>query len=371
MLKKYMDSKYTKISVYVICTIIISFLLCIVISLSRGFFTKFFSVIGLILKPIITGGVIAYLLEPLVQWVQKKLKFKNARTVAVVGTLVVILLLIVSLLFMAVAFISRQVSEIHFSDISQLLGEFSEQLNEIGTRVQNWFAEQGVNVGAITGSVGGVISGITGTASNIFFALIFSLYFMLDSDRITGYWDRVRGIFIKPETRKKVHEILMDADHCFSGYIRGQFIDAILVGIVIFIAMLICGVPYAIVIGLLTGLGNLIPYVGPVIGFATLLIVCLIESAWGKLLAGGIVLAVILVLDGNVINPKLLSSNVEVHPLLVFVAMIAGSEVGGLVGMLVAVPLAALLKIEFDKFIDAKEAEKKRLAKEKAKEKSK
>ena len=81
--------------------------------------------------------------------------------------------------------------------------------------------------------------------------------------------------------------------------------------------------------------------------------------------------SVILVLDGNVINPKLLSSNVEVHPLLVFVAMIAGSEVGGLVGMLVAVPLAALLKIEFDKFIDAKEAEKKRLAKEKAKEKSK
>ncbi len=100
-------------------------------------------------------------------------------------------------------------------------------------------------------------------------------------------------------------------------------------------------------------------YVGPVIGFATLVIVCLIESAWGKLLVGGIILAVILVLDGNLINPKLLSSSIEIHPLLVFAAMTAGSAVGGLLGMLVAVPLAALLKIEFDKYVAKKEAEKK------------
>ncbi len=363
MIKKYMDSRYTKISLYVIGTIIISFLLCIVISLSRGFFEKFFHVIGLVLKPFIAGGVIAYLIEPLVQWVQKRLKFKNARAVAVVGTLVIIILLVISLLFMAFAFISRQVSEIHFSDITELLGNFTDQINEITARAQKWFADQGINISAITGGVTNIISGITGTASDIFFALIFTLYFMLDSDRITGYWDRVRGVFVKPKTRKIVHEILMDADHCFSGYIRGQFIDAILVGVVTCIAMLICRVPYAFVIGLLTGIGNLIPYVGPVIGFASLVVVCLIESAWGKLLTGGIVLAVILVLDGNVINPKLLSSNVEVHPLLVFAAMIAGGEVGGLIGMLVAVPLAALLKIEFDKFIAAKEEAKKHPAK--------
>ena len=89
-----------------------------------------------------------------------------------------------------------------------------------------------------------------------------------------------------------------------------------------------------------------------------LLIVCLIEGAWGKLLIGGIVLAVLLVVDGNIINPKLLSSSIEIHPLLVFAAMIAGSAIGGLIGMLVAVPLAALLKIQFDKFIARKEAEK-------------
>ena len=356
-LKQQMDGKYTKISVYVIATIVISFFLCVLISMSGGFFEKLFHVIGLVLKPIITGGVIAYLVEPVVQWMQKKLKF--SRPIAVIATIVIIVLLILGLLVVTVLFLGQQISTIDFKNIGTTISSFSDQLTEIGNRIQEWLANHSINIGSITGGVSSFISGITGTASDIFFALIFAIYFLLDSDGITRYWNRVRNIFIKPETQAKVHEILMDADKCFSGYIRGQFMDAILVGIVTFIAMLICKVPYPFVIGLLTGVGNLIPYVGPVIGFATLLIVCVIEGAWSKLLIGGIVLAVLLVIDGNVINPKLLSSSIEIHPLLVFAAMIAGSAVGGLVGMLVAVPLAALLKIEFDKFIARKEAEKK------------
>ena len=357
-LNKYKDSKYTKISVYVIGTVIITFFLCILISMSGGFFENLFHVIGLVLKPFIAGGIIAYLFEPVVQWVEKRLKIKAARPIAVFGTLLIIVLLIISLLFVAVAFITNQVQEINFSDIGSLIGDFSVQLNDIWAKAQEWFASHDINIGKITGGVSGFISGLTGAAPDILFAVIFAIYFMLDSNAITGYWDRVRGIFIKPETRAKVHEVLMDADKCFSGYIRGQFIDALLVGVVTSLGMIICRVPYPLVIGILTGLGNLIPYVGPVVGFATLVIVCLIESAWSKLLVGGIILAVILVLDGNLINPKLLSSSIEIHPLLVFAAMTAGSAVGGLLGMLVAVPLAALLKIEFDKYVNKKEKEK-------------
>ena len=357
-MKQYLDGKYTKIALYAIGTIVISFFLCILISMSGGFFEKFFHIIGLVLKPIIAGGIIAYLFEPLVQWLEKKLKFKGARAAAVFGTLTIIVLLVISLLFIAVAFLTNQVQEINFSDIGNMLGDFSGQLNDIWAKAQEWLARRDINLGKITGGVSGFISSLTGAASDILFAVIFSIYFMLDSKGITGYWDRVRNIFIKPKTREKVHEVLMDADKCFSGYIRGQFLDALLVGVVTFIAMVLCRVPYPIVIALLTGFGNLIPYVGPVVGFATLVIVCLIESAWGKLLIGGIVLAVIMVLNGNLINPKLLSSSIEIHPLLVFSAMTVGSAVGGLLGMLVAVPLATLAKIEFDKYIAKKETEK-------------
>ncbi len=358
-LKDYLDSKYTKISLYVIGTVIITFVLCIILSLSGGFFSRLFNIIGLVLKPFIAGGVIAYLFEPVVQFLASKMKFKNARAVAVFGTLLIVILFVLALLFMAVAFLSNQVQEINFSDVGNLVGGFTGELNEVWAKAQEWLSKHDINLGKITGGVSGFISGLTGAASDILFAIIFALYFMLDSDRIEGYWNRVRNIFIKKETQVKVHEFLMDADKCFSGYIRGQFLDALLVGVVSFIAMAIIRVPYPFVIGILTGLGNLIPYVGPVIGFATLLVVCLIESAWDKLLIGGIVLAILMIVDGNIINPKLLSSNIEIHPLLVFAAMIAGSAVGGLVGMVVAVPCAALLKLQFDKYLARKEAEKK------------
>ena len=356
-LKEYMDKKYTKISLYVVVTAIIIFILCSLLSLSGGFFKKFFSVIGMVLKPIIAGGIIAYLVEPVVQWLQKKLKI--SRAVAVIATIVIIVLLILAFLVTAGLFLGKQISAINFQSIGDVIASFPDQLNEIKARILSWFESHSIDIKAITGGLGNVVSGVTGAASDIFFALIFAVYFLLDSEGIQNYWNRVRSLFIKPETQQKVHELLMDADKCFSGYIRGQFMDAILVGIVTTIAMLICQVPYAFVIGTLTGVGNLIPYVGPVIGFATLLVVCVIEGTWSKLLIGGIVLAVLLFLDGNVINPKLLSSNIEIHPLLVFAAMIAGSAVGGLLGMLVAVPLAALLKTEFDKYIDKKEAEAK------------
>ena len=212
-LNKYKDSKYTKISIYVIGTVIITFFLCILISMSGGFFENLFHVIGLVLKPFIAGGIIAYLFEPVVQWVEKRLMIKAARPIAVFGTLLIIVLVIIALLFTAVAFITNQVQEINISDIGSLVGDFSVQLNDIWAKAQEWFANHDINIGKITGGVSGFISGITGAATDILFAVIFAIYFMLDSNAITGYWDRVRGIFIKPETRAKVHEVLMDADN--------------------------------------------------------------------------------------------------------------------------------------------------------------
>ena len=162
--------------------------------------------------------------------------------------------------------------------------------------------------------------------------------------------------FTSEKTRAKLHQFAEDADRVFSGYIRGQAMDACLVGVLVSIALLIAGVPYAVVIGILTGIGNLVPYVGPVVGFGSLIIVCLAESSLSDLLIGAIILVAVMFIDGNVINPRMLSSNVEVHPVLVIVALLAGGRVGGVVGMLVAVPVAALLKLQFERYIDKRKA---------------
>ena len=84
----------------------------------------------------------------------------------------------------------------------------------------------------------------------------------------------------------------------------------------------------------------------------SLIIVSLAEGSIAKLIIGAAILAAVMFIDGNVINPKMLSSNVEVHPVLVIIALLAGGNIGGVVGMLVAVPVAALLKLQFEKYVE-------------------
>ena len=121
------------------------------------------------------------------------------------------------------------------------------------------------------------------------------------------------------------------------------------------VILFIAKVPYGILIGVLIGVGNLIPYIGPVVGYAAVILICLVTGQFDKLIIGVVLVAVIMFVDGNIINPRLLSQNVEVHPLLVIAALIAGGVIGGIVGMLIAVPTAAFIKLHFDRFLDKRE----------------
>ena len=84
--------------------------------------------------------------------------------------------------------------------------------------------------------------------------------------------------------------------------------------------------------------------------------ICLAEGSVRHLIIGGLILAAVMFIDGNIINPKMLSSNVEVHPVLVIIALLAGGSIGGVVGMLIAVPVAALIKLQFEKYIERRKA---------------
>ena len=106
-------------------------------------------------------------------------------------------------------------------------------------------------------------------------------------------------------------------------------------------------------------IGNMIPYVGPVVGYFMVVIVCIPTASFDKMAVGIIILTVLMFIDGNIINPKLLSNAVSVHPLLVVAALIAGGAIGGIVGMIVAVPTAALIKLQFDRYIDKMEGQQK------------
>ena len=231
-------------------------------------------------------------------------------------------------------------------------------------KLEQYLGMLGLSASRISSIITTAISSVSNFASGLLFGVIFSIYFMLDGNRISQYWLRVVRIIIGHRSPEPFRIFLSDADRVFSGYIRGQFIDAAIIGVMTTIIMVLIGVPNGTVVGVLTGCGNLIPYVGPVVGYLTLALVCIPSGAWVKLLLGAVVLAVLLFVDGNIINPKLLSTNVMVHPLLVVAALIGGGAVGGLVGMLVAVPTAALIKVQFDRLLDHEEAARLQLDKD-------
>ena len=105
------------------------------------------------------------------------------------------------------------------------------------------------------------------------------------------------------------------------------------------------------VIGILSGIGNLIPYVGPIVAYGTTIIVCIGTGRLSLLLVSLIAIFVLQTLDGNVVNPKLLSTSIDVHPVLVIVGLLFGSAIGGIGGMLLAVPVASFFKIQFERLV--------------------
>jgi predicted PurR-regulated permease PerM len=203
------------------------------------------------------------------------------------------------------------------------------------------------------------ITNISGYLTTIIFGFIIGFYFIIDGKMFTSYIKKTFHALFSMNTNKKISVILNDLDYAFSGYVRGQLTDAFVMMILISLVLSIIGVKFAVVIGIFAGIGNLIPYFGPIVAYISTAIVCVINGEMQKLVISIIALVVVQFIDGNFIGPKLLSKSIKIHPLIIIVSLIFGSAIGGLMGMLLAVPVGAYIKLVFVKFVDNR-ANKKR-----------
>ena len=359
--KPFYDERYSKLSVYIIKTTLVIFVMGLIIFHFWGETRNILKLITAILGPLVLGLALAYLFTPLVEFFENRVFYsvkneKKARNLSVLLTFGLIAVFIILILLALIMTVTRSIDKIEIKDLTAFIETEMADFANFWSSVEEQLAKFNIDLGNLGSVLSNIFNNVSSVASNLLFANIFAVYFLLDS-HIAEYWNDVLNVFTKPETREKMAEFMKDADRVFSGYIRGQSIDAFLVGCLVTVALLILRIPYAMVIGLLTGIGNLIPYVGPIIGFASLAIVAISEGSMMHLILGAAVLGLVMAIDGNIINPKLLSDNVEIHPVLVIVALIAGGEIGGVLGMLLAVPCAALLKLQFDKFVVRRKAQ--------------
>lgn len=353
-IKDLYDRKYSQISIYVIKTALLIYIFGLCVYNLSHLKKPAFSFASAVLNPLIMGLIFAYLLKPLSAKIENKVLYKAndriRKPLAVGLTFMIVFAVVFLVLMILISTLTDSVAKIDFNSLETYIDSLQADFSDFWSIIENKLRDLNIELGNMGSIITRLFSNIKSGASTVLFACIFAAYFLIDS-KISEYWKAVISLFINEELAKKLKEFAQDADKVFSGYIRGQSIDALLVGISVTISLLLIGIPYATVIGLFTGFGNLIPYVGPVIGFGSLIIVCLSEGSFIHLLTGGIVLALVMGIDGNIINPKLLSDQIEVHPVLVIVALIAGGQTGGIAGMLIAVPVAALIKLQFDKLI--------------------
>ena len=379
-LKKWSDPRLAQISLYVIGTFVVIFLLykalgstgTVLATFGRGLHWLF-----VILKPLVTGFAAAYILYPLAVFFEKKLlkksffqnRQKTAHNLSVAVTWLLIAAGVFLLLSLVLSAVTRELRAFQAEDIVGFVTGITESFENLLKQISDWISQMNAGsgdsqetmqalqkalqkIGAMASDYAkGLLSTLPGFLTNLLFTVIFGIYFMLDAKGLSRYWDRVLKAVTGPRGYAGVHGFLRDADSVFSGYIRGQLTDALIMCVLVSVSLSIIGVPFAVIIGILTGIGNLIPYVGPIVAYGSTILVCLIHFDIQKLIIAVIVICVIQTIDGNVINPRLLAHSISVHPMLVIAALIVGGAAGGLVGMLLAVPVAGLLKLYFDRFI--------------------
>jgi predicted PurR-regulated permease PerM len=393
------NEKYTLISIYVIVTAIIIYCLSLVAKNAPIIFGEIMvkiNWIAKVTKPIILGFVFAYLLNPIVDFIEKQYKkikirkkpLKKCRTLAVFTTIFFVFLFVVGIISLLVFTVTDQLRVANFDDIFVLAESYKTYFDNFYNSVMEKLSNLNIQseefadyintattyfLNALKAMVLTAVASVTNISSyftTFIFSLIISIYFMIDGELIKEYMNKVGRALFNDKWNNRIHGFIIDADNVFSGYVRGQLMDALVMMVAISICLSIIGVKFGLIIGVLAGIGNLIPYCGPFVAYAGTILVCLLNGQYKELVIACIVLLIIQTIDGNVIAPKLLSNSIEIHPVLIIIFLIFGSAIGGLLGMLLAVPVGALIKLLFVRFIEHKLSKKAEMGKGKVEDMS-
>ena len=316
------------------------------------------------LMPFVAGAVMAYIINILMDFYEDLLlkKFHNKkiiRTVAIVLSIFTFVLVIVLLL----GLIIPQLIKIMFSIMYTNPGDIKKIIESIGkNNIVDKIADMmniDINnidisgyvtklIRSVMSSVGnilmGVISGISGffnTIISVFMAVVFAIYILMDKERIAVQGDKLLRAFL-PSKRDSVIDVLRIFNTSFRNYFISQVKEAIILGVLLYIVMIIARLPYASSISILVGVTALIPVIGAYAGLfvGTLMI---LTKSFSSMIIFIIVHTVVQQFENNIIYPRVVGSSVGLPGMWVIVAVALGGSLGGIFGVFVAVPVASSL----------------------------
>ena len=315
-------------------------------------FLGFIYIFKSVLMPFVLGLIIAYLLNPLVKALGR---IKINRGVAALMILLVFFTVVTIAIALVAPTLYRQSLDFinALPGYAQSLWEMAQPIiSQLGNRLGLGGAED-IDVSAIIATnsettadiakniVGKIAAGgqaIIGTLTTFVFTPIVAYFVMKEWVRITNWVEDL----LPRDNKETILDLIEKIDQKISGFIRGQISVAVILGIGYAVALTIAGLKYGALIGLVAGLLCIIPMVGSTIGLVVSVVVAYFQAGdpMYVLIIAGIFLGGQLI-EGNILSPKIVGDSVGMHPLWVFFALIAGGALFGIVGMLIAVPVAA------------------------------
>ena len=219
-------------------------------------------------------------------------------------------------------------------------GFLSEKVMDASNSVISWFSE---NFSASTAV--SVISGAVGSVVNFVIGAIVSIYLMKDKDFFLSIWRKFLHLVLPQRANAAVTETLNEVNGVLSQFVRGALLDAVFVAILSSIGLSIVGLDFAVFIGVFAGIANVIPYFGPLIGMIPAFLIGWLTSDFVHGVLAVLVLVIVQQIDSNIIYPKVVGSSTGLHPLAVLLAVSVFGYFGGIIGMILAVPIAGILQV--------------------------
>jgi len=332
-----------------------------------------------IVAPFFSGLILAYILNMPCGAIQRLLKrtnnniiIKRSRPIAVLILMISIVTLIVLTLNLVIPAITRSIGQFvnEFDSYQQQLQNFIVWLNnlelpdfipviyldDIFEMIREFTQE--LAAGDIVASVFAGIGGFAGGVFRIFLAIVSAIYFLTEMERLHAFSIRLIAAMFSEKNAATIRKYCGKLNFNFKQYIYVQTIDGLILGSLMTVLLLIFRSPYALILGLMLGIVNYIPYFGSIFGTLVAAVVMAFTQGLGTAAFASVFMFGLQQLDGNFIQPKLMGGSFSLSPLLVIISVTVGGAYGGILGMLVAIPIVALLKDILDSYIEHREAQK-------------
>lgn len=355
------DKKYTTIAIYAFIVICFSIVFANIISKLDAFTGKMSQIMA-VFQPFIIGFIIAYLINFILKFYEDRVfkKFIKGSKKSLRGVAVILAYLTASLIFYVfIQFVVPQLVEsitglvndiprylydmkvileqtLNETDISP---EYMTLINDKLTEITNWVLQLVTNLLPI---IGGIVMAFASSVWNIILGIIISVYLLVDKEKFFALGKKVVVALFNDKHANIILNLANRTNLTFGKFIGGKIIDSAIIGVLTFIILTIFKMPYSLLISVIIGITNIIPFFGPFIGAIPSAIIILfispIKAVWF-----GVIILVIQQIDGNIIGPKILGDSIGISAFWILFAILVAGKLFGLVGMIIGVPMFALI----------------------------